>query len=292
MVINEAQMKKEEQEAQEQKNLVTNKYEKIAYKVQQDRENSFSGYLSGVALALMPIQTMDFLQKPSAEKAVNIVASTVASFFPEPVNEQTTQAHAEDFERMMAGKTTWQEWGVKTAPIWALVVGAAASGTLGGSGETPPVVHESTPPKNTVKPKPVLELPPRTIEVGPDGNRLYDVPVGALFRDKVTTGATSDGITTALRKKYQRLAAKYGTADGSGPIPNATGKDVQVGHVAGQAHVLSPEGTVVEVTPQSAASNREWSIIEKAYAERVRQWNAEHPNEPQIPVRPSGQKRN
>ncbi len=153
----------------------------------------------------------------------------------------------------------------------------------------PPVASPSV----TVAPKPVLQLPdnPRRLPIGPDGKPEFHVWKGALLRKKIVTGATSDGITASLRKKFQRWAEKHGTADGPA-IPGATGRDVQVGHVEGQAHVLSPQGTTVQVMPQTASGNRWWSTFEKAHAERIRDWNRAHPGETPIPVRPKGQHRN
>ncbi|OQP60443.1 hypothetical protein A3860_33510 [Niastella vici] len=180
-----------------------------------------------------------------------------------------------------------------SAPVPAASVPAAAPATA-ATPATPAVpATGATAAANTVPPQ-VLALPlpanPRNLPVGPTGERLFDAWVGGLLRSRVTTGETSDGITDTLRQRFQDWATRYGTVDGP-PIPNATGRQVQVGHVEGQAHVLSPEGTVVQVTPQTAAGNRSWSSIERALADLRRAWNAANPDNP-VPVRPRGQKRN
>ncbi|MBC7894548.1 MAG: hypothetical protein H7066_03990 [Cytophagaceae bacterium] len=135
--IVEADWVREEQAAQEKKNLITNKYEKIAWKVQQARENSIMGYVSGVTLGLMPMRTMDFLQKPTTEKLVDGLAATVKSFFPEPVTPETVAASEKQFTRDMEGKTTWFEWGIRTAPAWGFALGTGSRKVAGP--DTPPV---------------------------------------------------------------------------------------------------------------------------------------------------------
>ncbi len=136
-----------------------------------------------------------------------------------------------------------------------------------------------------------LELPdnPFNLPTNQNGERIFDVWLGGLVRDHVVTGETSDGINQSLRREHQRRAGIYGTIDGP-IVPNATGKQVQVGHLPGQAHVLSPEGTRVQVVPQSASGNRSWSSRERALADRRRVWNAANPDN-QVPVRPKGQER-
>jgi hypothetical protein len=84
-------------------------------------------------------------------------------------------------------------------------------------------------------------LPPRDPVTG---QRDIDAWLGGLFRVRVRAGETADGITRELRRLYQRRAPIYGTIDG----PRTT-EPVVVGHVEGQAHVLTPAGGVAETAP-------------------------------------------
>ena len=101
------------------------------------------------------------------------------------------------------------------------------------------------------------------------GEMLFDIRPGGLKRTEVTAGQTSDGINDALRADYQDWASRQGTID-SGPIPNATGKEVHVGHDVGQAWILTPPGGKSGVRPQTARGNREQARLDKKMAERAR----------------------
>ena len=125
-------------------------------------------------------------------------------------------------------------------------------------------------------------LPPRDPITG---EREFDVWPGGLVRERVYPGATRDGITKSMRRRMQLRGRKIGTIDGP-----PTNGPVVVGHVEGQAHVLTPEGGSAMVAPQTASGNSAWSAPEKAYADRVRAHNAANPEDVR-PVRPRGQQR-
>jgi RHS repeat-associated protein len=130
---------------------------------------------------------------------------------------------------------------------------------------------------------------PRNLPIDPKtGKRLFDVWLGGLKRETVRPGETYDGIHQRMRVRMQKWAEKYGTIDG----PPTTRKNVVVGHVEGQAHVLTPAGKSAQVAPQTVAGNQSFIQSEIEEAALRRQWNAEHPDAPQLPVRPVGQKRN
>lgn len=147
-------------------------------------------------------------------------------------------------------------------------------------------------PNQSVEPKPHIPAGypsnPRSLPIDPQtGEPRFHVWKGGLLRQTVKPGETSDGINQSLRRRFQSWAGRQGTIDG----PATTPKNTVVGHVEGQAHVLSPNGSEAQVAPQSVAGNQSFITYEKQEAALRRAWNAANPNAPQLPVRPLGQRR-
>jgi hypothetical protein len=111
----------------------------------------------------------------------------------------------------------------------------------------------------------------------------FDVPTGALFRDRVTAGQTSRGITDAMRDTARDRASRYGTMDGNG-LPYSG--PVDVGHDFGNSHVFTLPGEQARVGVQTRFGNQSQAAAERAAARMRREWNAANPNGPQLPVRP------
>ncbi|MCF0075526.1 insecticidal toxin complex protein [Dyadobacter sp. CY261] len=162
--------------------------------------------------------------------------------------------------------------------------------------------QRNLPPRNSAARVEAQQSATSTLPLGPDlgpnprnlpprdpvtGERAFDIWPGGLVRQRVRPGYTSDGIRQSHRRRAQATARRIGTIDG-GP----TTGPVVVGHVEGQAHVLTPQGGVALTAPQTRAGNARWSSRERAYADQIRAHNAANPDGFQIPVRPRGHPRN
>ncbi|AEB44326.1 hypothetical protein VAB18032_16100 [Micromonospora maris AB-18-032] len=108
-----------------------------------------------------------------------------------------------------------------------------------------------------------------------------DVYVGALKRWKVTPGQTYRGVTRRIRREVRDWSRKWGTMDGP-----ATSGRVHAGHQPGGSHVFTPPGQTTRVGAQTARGNLSSAAAEARAAAFRRQWNANNPNGPQLPVRP------
>jgi len=118
-----------ERSAQEQKNVQTNKAEKMAYAADQARQNSAQGFLSGVGLPPVrrAVGAAEFAQDPNVED----VAQAGQVF--KPGGGIDMNAIAARVLRLGSGEATVAEWGETASPaIMAAVTAGVARGLGGG----------------------------------------------------------------------------------------------------------------------------------------------------------------